>query len=210
MIKSVIFDIGEVLVDFDWDEYIHSLFTDAETIRRIERAVWESRLWIEFDRGVLPDEEIIRKMTECDPELAEEIRLSMKDVSSTVRCRDTALPWIRSLKARGLQVLYLSNYSCRLRTQNREALCFLKEMDGGLFSYEVHLLKPDPAIYLTLCERYKISPEETVFLDDREDNVAGAKECGMQAIRYTTQEETEQALIKLLDFSAGSNCRTVL
>lgn len=210
MIKSVIFDIGEVLVDFDWDEYIHSLFSDAETIRRIEKAVWESRLWIEFDRGVLPDEEIIRKMTECEPDLAEEIRLSMKDVAQTVKLRDTSIPWIRSLKARGLQVFYLSNYSLRLRMQNPQALCFLEEMDGGIFSYEVHLLKPDPSIYMALCEKYGISPEETVFLDDRKDNVAGAKECGMQAIRYTTQEETEQALIKLLDFSAGSNCRTVL
>ncbi len=202
MIKSVIFDIGEVLVDFDWDGYIHSLFSDEETIRRINKAVWENRLWVEFDRGVMADEEIIRRMTECEPEFAEEIRFSMEDVSKTVRRRDTAIPWIRSLKMRGLSVFYLSNYSFRLRMQNPQALDFLKEMDGGIFSYEVHLLKPDPAIYCTICDKYRLTPEETAFIDDVEENVKGAKVCGLQAIRYTTQEETEQTLLKLLDISA--------
>ncbi len=202
MIKSVIFDIGNVLVDFDWDGYIHSLFSDGETIRRVEKAVWESRLWIEFDRGVLPDEEVILKMTECDPDLAEEIRLVMKDVGQTVRLRDTAIPWIRSLKARGLQVFYLSNYSCRLRTQNPQALCFLKEMDGGVFSYEVHLLKPDPAIYRAICDKYRLIPEETAFIDDMEENVTGAQSCGLQAIRYTDRESTCRKLEQLLDFYA--------
>lgn len=202
MIKSVIFDIGQVLVDFDWDGYIRSLFSDEDIIRRIGRAVWESRLWVEFDRGVLPDEEIIRKMTECEPDLAEEIRFSMKDVGKTVRRRDTAIPWIRSLKERGLQVFYLSNYSLRLRMQNQEALDFMQEMDGGLFSYEVHLLKPDPAIYRAICEKYGLSPEETVFLDDMEANVEGAKTCGLQAIRYTTQEAAREELVRLLDFCA--------
>ena len=199
MIKTVVFDIGEVLVDFDWEGYIRSLFHEEDVIRRVGKAVWESRLWVEFDRGVMSDEEIIQKMTECDPEVAEEIRLSMKDVSGTVRRRDTAIPWVRSLKARGLQVLYLSNYSYRLRTQNPGPLDFIQEMDGGLFSYEVHLLKPDPAIYRALCEKYRIAPEETVFVDDMEDNVAGAKACEMHAIRYTGQEAAEQELKTLLD-----------
>lgn len=202
MMKTVVFDIGQVLVDFDWHGYVRSLFTDEDVIRRIEKAVWESRLWIEFDRGVLSDEEVIQKMTECDADLADEIRLAMKDIGRTVIRRDTAIPWIRSLKTRGLQVLYLSNYSYRLRSQNTAALDFLAEMDGGLFSYEVHLLKPDAAIYRALCEKYDLTPEETVFLDDMEDNVTGAKACGLQAIRYTGQAETEQALNQLLDFSA--------
>ncbi len=201
MIKTVVFDIGEVLVDFDWDGYIRTLFQEEDTIRRVGKAVWESRLWVEFDRGVLPDEEIIQKMTECDPALSDEIRLSMKDVSGTVRRRETAIPWVRSLKDRGLQVLYLSNYSYRLRMQNPGPLDFIEEMDGGLFSYEVHLLKPDPAIYRALCEKYRILPEETVFLDDMEENVAGARTCGMHAIRYAGQEAAEQELRMLLDAS---------
>ncbi len=198
MIRAVVFDIGEVLVDFDWNGYIRRLFPDEALIERIESAVWKSRLWQEFDRGVLSDEEIINRMIQEAPELSDEIRLAMSRIGETVRLRETTLPWIHSLKRAGYPVLFLSNYSVRLREQNPEALCFLKELDGGIFSYEVHLLKPDPAIYRTLCERYGLVPEETVFLDDNEANVEAAVRFGLHGIRVSSVADAQEKLKKLL------------
>lgn len=198
MINTIIFDIGQVLVDFNWKEFIHGLFQDEALIKELEKAIWESRLWNEFDRGVMSDEEVISAMIREKPELEKEIRLTMDRTGETVVLRETTLPWIRDLKARGYRILFLSNYSLRLRQQNSEALCFLDEMDGGVFSYEVHLLKPDPAIYRTICEKYALTPSETVFLDDNADNVDSASAFGLHAIRVGDVPDAMEKLNRLI------------
>ena len=199
MINTVIFDIGNVLIDFDWDGYIHSLFPDESIITRFNEAIWTSNLWQEFDRGVMTDEEIIAKIIERTPGLEKEVRQILDGIGATIiSWEDTTLPWIRDLKRRGYRVYYLSNYSKLLREQNPEALGFLSEMDGGVFSYEVHLLKPDPAIYRALLEKYDITPSEAVFLDDREDNVRGAEAVGLHAIRFLDHADAVEKLNFLL------------
>ena len=198
MITTVIFDIGMVLVDFNWNEYIHRLFQEEALIKNLEKAIWESRLWSEFDRGKMSDDEIIDAMIREEPGLEKEIRLAMSRIGETVQLRETSLPWIREIKAAGYRVFYLSNYSLRLRTQNPEALCFLEEMDGGVFSYEVHLLKPDPEIYRTICEKYSLSPSEAVFLDDNADNIKAAAAFGLNTIRVLNVPDAQKELKKLL------------
>lgn len=59
MIKNIIFDIGDVLMRFTWDEYINELFNgDTETIAAVNEAINETGLWIELDRNVIPENAI--------------------------------------------------------------------------------------------------------------------------------------------------------
>ncbi len=57
-------------------------------------------------------------------------------------------------------------------------------MDGSVVSAFERIVKPDPAIYLLLCERYGIDPATCLFVDDVQDNCRGAEAAGMQAFRY--------------------------
>ena len=199
MIHTIIFDIGNVLVDFDWSRYIHTLFTDEDMISRINNAIFASGLWPEFDRGVMDDEEIISQMIANAPELADEIRLAINRAGDCIFRLDYAIPWIQSLKKRGFKILYLSNYSHRLRVANPEALDFLSEMDGGVFSYKVKLIKPDPAIYQCICEKYALVPAETIFIDDNKDNVKAAKDFGLQTIQFVNYEDAQEKLDSKLE-----------
>ena len=62
MIKNVIFDIGMVLLTFDWDKYVHSLFNDEETEKTVTAATWHNpKIWNELDKGVLSAEEVCRR-----------------------------------------------------------------------------------------------------------------------------------------------------
>ena len=74
---------------------------------------------------------------------------------------------------------------------------FLKEADGAIFSYEIKQIKPDAAIFEALFEKYQIKAEESVFLDDLQANIEGAKLVGMQGIVFTGLEEAKEALKKL-------------
>jgi hypothetical protein len=62
---------------------------------------------------------------------------------------------------------------------------FLRHFDGGIFSGDVKLAKPDPAIFKLLAERYGMVPADTLFIDDLAANVAAARQLGWQAIHCT-------------------------
>ena len=62
----------------------------------------------------------------------------------------------------------------------------------------VHVMKPEPEIYETLLERYDLRPEQTLFFDDREDNVRGAWAVGMKAVQVPDQKVMLEVGEKLL------------
>ena len=74
----------------------------------------------------------------------------------------------------------------------------LREMDGGVFSWKVQMIKPDEGIYRRLLETYGLKAEECVFMDDNPANVETAKRLGIQGIVFTGYEETRQKLEEML------------
>ncbi len=194
MIRTVIFDIGKVLLDFNWRAYLSSFHFDEETYGRIARAVFENPDWVEFDRGILSTEQVIDRFVQSDPKLEKEIRLVCSSLWRTVTRLDYAVPWVRRLKEQGYRVLYLSNYSDYYFRTTQFALDFLPEMDGGIFSYRVHMVKPDHEIYRKIISDYDLVPEETVFLDDTTVNIKAAKECGLCGIVFQNLEQAKKEL----------------
>ncbi len=197
---TIIFDIGNVLVRFDWDGYMKKLFgADEKTIQAVETAVWQDMRWVEFDRGVMPEAEVIDLILAHAKGYEDAIRIVVDRIGEVIERKDTAIPWIRELKEEGHKVLFLSNYSDLLRRANPGALDFVSLMDGGVWSDEAKLLKPDPKIYLLVCEQNGVSPKDCIFIDDTEENVRGAEAVGMRAIRYSTYEETYRRLKEMKD-----------
>lgn len=198
MIRNIIFDIGNVLVDFCWQDHIRHCGFQGETADRIGKAMMESPQWAEIDRGVWTMEELLAAFIANDPPLENEIRAVFADLSTLLRERNGSVPWIRSLKAEGYRVYYLSNFSARVEKEAGAELSFLKEMDGGILSYREHLIKPDPAVYRLLMDRYGLLAEESVFLDDTPENVEAARALGMQGIVVESQEQAKDVLREVL------------
>ena len=197
-IKNVIFDVGNVLVDFDWDGYIHKLFSDENLIQELNVAVWGDGRWDRFDRGD-DTNEVIQSMIDADPKHENEIRRIFPRVGETIRKRSYSHDWIKSLKARGYKVYYLSNYSYLVMNANPEALDFVPLMDGGVFSFHIHMIKPSREIYEYITNQYKLVPSECVFIDDLEKNIRAARDFGFHAIQFITHEQVLNDLNKLLE-----------
>lgn len=194
MIRTIIFDIGNVLTAFGWRDFMGSFGFDKETEAKVCRATVESPFWCECDRGVLSDEEILAGFIQNDPTIEKELRQVYTDLHGIVTRLDYAIPWIQELKEKGYQVLVLSNFSEKGWQENQDALDFMEYVDGGIISYTEQLIKPDPAIYRLLLDRYGLKAEECVFLDDTAGNVKAAKDIGMNGIVF---ENREQALTEL-------------
>lgn len=198
MIRTVIFDIGNVLADFDWKTYIHGMFSDDKTIQAVSEAIWKTKYWEEFDRGVLEFEEIVRMMEAHAPEYREEIRRTIDGAGACLHRFDYAIPWICMLKEQGYRVVFLSNYSEFLMEKNPGVLDFLPYMDGGLFSCHAKLIKPDRRIYEALCEKCGLIPEESLFIDDNAANIEAARAFGLHAIRFEGYEKSYDGIMQYL------------
>lgn len=197
MITTIIFDIGNVLVDFNWKEYIASFGFSKEMQEKLAKATMLSREWDEFDRGVLEIEDIIQKFVKNDSTVEKEIRIICENVHDMLGRRDYAIPWIQDLKKKGYGVYYLSNFSRKAEVECAHTLDFLPYMDGGILSYQEKVIKPEPEIYQILIDRYHLIPEQCVFMDDKPENCEGARKAGMHTIVFTTKEEAEKELGKL-------------
>ena len=200
MIKNVIFDIGNVLIDFDWDGFVRRLFKDADEklISTLDEAVWGGRRWDRLDAGDDP-EKVISSIIKHAPEHEQELRLIFKNVGDTLKKRPATYSWLKDVKSRGYKIYYLSNYSHYVMKANPEVLDFLPLMDGGVFSCDVKLTKPDPKIYEIMAEKYNLIPSECVFIDDLERNVQAAKDFGFNAIQFVTLKQAQEDLNKILE-----------
>lgn len=194
MIKNIIFDIGNVLTDFGWEAFFDSFGFSKEVQKRLADATVKSENWQEYDRGRMSDEEILNSFIQNDPGIEKELRLIFQNVKGMVTKVDYAIPWLKSLKAAGYRVYYLSNFSHIAHVDCIEALDFLSLMDGGILSYQDQLIKPQPEIYELLISRYHLNPEECVFLDDTEKNLPPARALGMATILVENHEQAVRDL----------------
>ena len=101
MIKNIIFDIGNVLCDFRWREFLLDKGYDEEMADRIGRASVLTPIWYEFDRGGWTYEKILQGFIQNDPEIEKEIREAFADIAGMVTPRDYTIPWIVELKSKG-------------------------------------------------------------------------------------------------------------
>lgn len=198
MINTIIFDIGNVLMKFDFFPMIHRLFDDQKVIDAVVDAYFVSGNWEKLDLGIADADEFLESAIAGAPELEKEIRLTFEHIGETLIREEFAIPWIKSLKERGYRVLFLSNYSKTIMEIGPECLEFLPLMDGGVFSCDVHLCKPDPEIYRTLRAKYDLDFATCVFLDDTKPNLVAANEQGLRTVHVQNHEQAAADLEKLL------------
>lgn len=194
MINTIIFDIGRVLVEWDWKSYLQEMGFSEEKTEKLAKAIFQNETWKETDRGVWSDEEIIQSFVKEAPEYETDIRNIWEDMGRCVYKCEYTDHWIEELKNRGYRVYYLSNYGKTLREKTKEALNFTQNCHGGIFSYEIQKIKPDAAIYKALVEKYSLNPQECVFLDDTLENVTAAEKCGIHAIWFINYEQAKKEL----------------
>lgn len=198
-LKTVVFDIGNVLITFSGMDFIRKRFGDEKGLQ-IANSLFGNRRWSELDRGVMTSEEVLQSFLDADPTVPEEdIIWSFEHIYRTVSRCGYAIPWLRDVRKLGYRVLYLSNYSKLIMHARPEVLDFLPLMDGGIFSCDVKLIKPDLAIYRLLIDRFGLDPEECLFIDDQPDNCAAAEQVGINAYVFGSYEQDRPKIMEILE-----------
>ena len=199
LIKNIIFDIGNVLVDFRWRQVYESFGLKDEDIEKLADATVRHQAWVDLDQGIISTEEAEAEYIKAAPEYREYIERIYPDMTPMLVQFEYALSWIQELKERGYKIYILSNWSHPAYEACKDnALNFLPLADGVVFSYKEFAVKPDRKIYEILCNRYDINPEEAVFLDDSAPNISAARAYGLHGIHFTSYEQAKAELEELL------------
>lgn len=197
MIQNIIFDIGNVLLGFDYLSFFRSFGFKEEVVERLAKATAKSPDWNELDRGVLSYEEVVERFVKNDPQLETVIRNVFANLKGLLTRYEYAIPWIEELKSKGYKVYYLSNFFQKAEADCYETMDFLPYLDGGILSYRDKVIKPDKEIYELLLSRYGLKAQECVFLDDTAKNVEGAVKAGFHGIVFQNKKQACEELRKL-------------
>ena len=201
MIRTLIFDIGNVLADFNWRGYLDGWRLSKEEDEIVERTLFMSPMWKEVDRGSRSDEELLTIICREAPAHEELIRRIYAGAGAAVQEYAYAPGLLRQLKEQGYGIYILSNYGKTFYEERKPYFHFLEYTDGQVISYQEKHVKPEPEIYETLLARYGICPEETVFFDDLAANLEAAEEFGIHTVRVTGYESIREGLLR---FGIGS------
>jgi 2-haloacid dehalogenase len=181
---TVVFDIGNVLLRWDPRNLYRRLFDDEAEMEWFLAHVCTSDWNIEQDRGRDWDE-AVALLVKSHPRHEREIRAFHERWPETVSgtFEDNVALLLR-LREAGVPNYCITNFSGQKFVLAREIYPFLAGFDGVIVSGDERLLKPDPAIYRLLLDRYGLVAQDCVFIDDSRPNIEAARALGMQAIHY--------------------------
>lgn len=184
MITTIIFDIGSVLVSWHYKAFLRRLFEDEKTCKVVAKCIFENPNYIEFDKGMVTKEQFLDNCISHCPSYSKEITYAFSRIGECVKQYSFAHSWIEEYKKRGYRVLFLSNYSDYVRGANLKALDFVNRFDGGLWSCDVKMIKPDMNIYLKMINDFNLIPEQCLFIDDKISNLRPADKLGIKCVHY--------------------------
>jgi len=105
------------------------------------------------------------------------------------------LAWQEQLKQRGLLTAILSNMGDNVLANIEREFAWIHRFDVLVWSFQLHMAKPDPAIYLHTLNELDVEPAEMLFLDDKIENIEAARALGIQAILFSTVVRLRSDLI---------------
>jgi 2-haloacid dehalogenase len=183
-VKAVVFDLGGVLIDWDPRYLYRKLLASEGEVEEFLATVCTPEWNAEQDRG-RPFAEGVAGLVERYPVHAAAIAAYHErwpemlggDIPGTVEV-------LAELRAAGVPLYALTNWSAETFVIARERFEFLEWFDGVLVSGEERMIKPDPAIFELLLDRFGLDPGAAFYVDDSPANVAAAAALGFDAVRF--------------------------
>jgi HAD superfamily hydrolase (TIGR01509 family) len=198
MIKNIIFDLGNVLISFRPEEFLDINGFQENAKKAIINEIFRSREWRMLDNGDITTREAIEG-------IAAKSSLKTEEIASVFNLRTRIMfpltentKLLPALRKRGFKLYYLSNFPDDIFDEVHKKYDFFRHFTGGIISARVHASKPDLKIFRILLEKYSLSADESLFIDDSEPNVNAAESFGIKALHIHVPEDLREKIEKLL------------
>ena len=199
MIRNVIFDVGGVLADVNFLKLLAKYRPNPIEIKKVAEDLSVSKEWDGWNRGLYTTAEIGEILVEKYPKFEKMVRKGLlDDWDRYLEVDKTMASCVRSLKKAGYKVYLLADLPKEFCTVFEKNDVF-KNIDGSVFSHELHSRKPEQKMYDELVNRYGLKPEECLYVDDNGSYLKPAERMGMKTLKASKPQETVKALMDILN-----------
>ena len=204
MIKNIVFDIGNVILNFDYMKVISEYTDSIEEQKFILDNIMNSPEWLGYsliDTGFITKEEAIQIVQDRTNHINDNlVRNFWNNYNNYAFVDKRVLNLIERLKNKGYKVYLLSNMN-EYTFNKVKASNLFNIVDGYVLSYLVHQVKPYISIYKTLINKYNLKVSECLFIDDNENNINTANSLGM--IGRLVKPDNYEDILRVLNNSLG-------
>ncbi len=186
MVRNIVFDMGMVLMDYHPLETCRAAAGNEDDALAIFAALFTHPEWVKLDDDSIEQDELSRRAQArlADPRLKALVPGILDAMPYNILSPIPAMiDLARWTLDRGFRVYLLSNANLAV-SRHRDIVPLLECFDGVIFSADEKMMKPNPAIYQLLTDRFALEPSECLFIDDNENNTQAALDAGWQAYRF--------------------------
>ncbi|MDD9906499.1 MAG: HAD family phosphatase [Rhodospirillaceae bacterium] len=195
--RTVVFDLGGVLIDWNPRHLYRKMFDDEAETERFLREICSNAWNLQMDRG-MPFEEGVATLSQKHPDMAPYIEAFWIRWEEMIEgAIDGIVEILKQLYARDVPLYALSNWSAQTWPFARDRFTFLELFKGLVISGFEGTMKPEEKIFRILLERHDIDPATAVFIDDRVENVAVAERLGIRGVHFTGPAELSANLSRM-------------
>lgn len=199
MIKNIVFDFGKVMVSFDPQYMVGKYVSDPDDSKLLESVLFDRLYWDKLDSGEITDREVIDACKGRIPErlwdVSEQIYYNWIYNIPEIAGMSALVRYVKEVY--GTRTFLLSNISVYFAEHADEIPC-LALFEKCIFSAVCGKVKPSREMFEYLCHECNILPEETLFIDDSEKNIAGARACGIEGYLFDGNAEKLRKYIDVI------------
>jgi putative hydrolase of the HAD superfamily len=195
-ITNVVFDIDNVLVKWDPKKVVSLTFPEVKDVINFTDKIIESQIWKDLRLGKVTEREAINRLskefdirTNIFEEFMRHLKVTQVPIPGSIELLD-------KVYNKGFHLYALTNNIKEVISYFQSRYDFLSYFIGVVSSSDIGVLKPTKEIYKHLLDTYELNPHETIFIDDLDKNIDGAKEVGINAIKFTNANECIKELKK--------------
>jgi 2-haloacid dehalogenase len=191
-----IFDLGGVLLDWNPRHLYRKLFDGNDAAMEHFLATVCTTEWNERQDAGRSFAEAMQELLPIHADKTELIEAFGKRFGEMIAgAIDGSVDVLAELKARGVPIYAITNWSAETFLPQRHRFAFLSWFDGIVVSGMEGVMKPDPRIFQILCERHGVAPESAVFIDDVAANAAAASALGIHGIHFLSPDQLRRELV---------------
>lgn len=197
-ILFLVFDLGNVLVEFKPIDYMRRLDIPEDVVQILAKLIFKDKRWNEFDRGTISIEDYVSALKVENPSYANYIEeiFSGNWPQKFLRPKMDSIAFLKEASSK-YSIYILSNVS-KYVLDYIKTLDFFTYVQGGTYSYQEGYCKPEQEIYTAFLQAHDLKPDECLFLDDLPDNIKEARRNGMHGIVYHDNLEEVKKFLNMV------------
>ena len=208
---NIVFDFGAVL--FGWQpahivrQHLPQHVTDDASAQALGKAIFSHADWQAFDQGLISEQAVVQRTSSRLALPSSQVASMVALIGEQLSVIPTSLAVLQQLRDRrdagegegmgmgeSIRLYYLSNMPEPYARALERNHAFLQWFDDGIFSGDIELIKPDPAIYAAATQRFNLQGQTTIFIDDSLPNVQAAQAHGWRTVHLPSPEQLPSKL----------------